>query len=152
MVDSNNNNNELDTILDEWSSDAKIVQTKISEETANIASLQAKYLRYYSKHQLLAKKASGEYNKIRKWKWRYYNGKVSVDELKKMGIDQFQYTILKTDVGIYLDADKELTEMSHILHYHENIVKVCEYILKELNQRSYQMRLIFDNEKFYSGN
>lgn len=145
-----NEKTELDIVLESWEDDSKIDMTRISEETSKIGSLHSKYLRYLSKHSILLKKTTGGLNKLRKFKWRYYAGKIPEEELKQFNIEPFKY-ILKTDIDKYIDGDNEIIKALNIVHYHSEIVKVCEYILKELSQRSYQMRTILDDQKFYSG-
>jgi hypothetical protein len=50
-----------------------------------------------------------------------------------------------------LEADEDLNRYLAQKMLHEEIVEVCNSILKELNSRTYQLRSFIDYEKFING-
>jgi hypothetical protein len=141
---------QLDELLEMWKKDSIIDRTEPGKELTNIPQLHSKYLNVLSKHRLLSKEAEFKYNKIRRIKWEYYTGKLSQEELKKYGWDPFPYTI-KSEIATYLDSDEDLNKYLASKLVHDEIVDLCQSILKELNSRTYQLRDYISWEKFING-
>jgi hypothetical protein len=96
------------------------------------------------------KDAEFKYNRMKKLKWEYYTGKLDDDDLKKYGWEPFPFT-LKSDITTYLDADEDINKYLASKMMHEEVVDVCNAILKELNSRTFQLRSFIDWEKFIQG-
>lgn len=103
-------------------------------------------------HNLIVKKQMYEYHKMRKIKWEYYNGDLNnPEDLERYGLDPNPKKILRADIPTYLDSDKELNDILLKKVMHEEIVEFCKSVLKELNNRTWQLKTIADWEKFTSG-
>jgi len=140
----------LESIMEQWEKDSDVDTTEPGKEILRIPLLHNKYNKYLSLHNLSAKRAGLEYDKIKKLKWMYYTGKLDQDELDKLGWEPFRFT-LKSDISVYLDGDDELTKLKRKKAYHEEAAKFCEYVMKELQARTYQLRAYMDWEKFIQG-
>jgi hypothetical protein len=140
----------LDKVLEYWSKDSVVDDTEPSREIIRVPVLHGKYLTIMSNHKLAAKKAFFDYSRMRKLKWEYYTGKMSQEELEEHGWEPFRYT-LKSDVTTYLEADNDLIRLLEKKVYHEEVVSVCEAILKELNNRTWQLREHMTHERFIQG-
>lgn len=141
---------QLDELLEMWKKDSIIDRTEPARELLNIPQLHSKYLNILSRHRLLSKEAEFKYNKMRKIKWEYYTGKMSKEDLDKYGWEQFPYTI-KSEISTYLESDEDLNKYIANKVLHDEIVDVCQSILKELNSRTYQLRDYISWEKFING-
>lgn len=141
---------QLDELLEMWRKDSIIDRTEPGRELINIPQLHSKYLNILSRHRLLSKEAEFKYNKMRKIKWEYYTGKMDDEELKKYGWEPFQYT-LKSEINTYLESDEDLNRFIAIKALHDEIVDVCQSILKELNSRTFQLRDFIAWERFING-
>lgn len=142
----------LTQILIEWDNDSKMDPLNLGNEPTRIGKLHAKYLRYLSDHKMKAKMAEFKYNKLRKTKWMYFTGKLNgTVELDNLGWEPFPYT-LKTDVNNFIDGDEDLNNLKIKQIYNEQIVDACQLILKELHNRTYQVRARIDWERFIGGN
>ena len=130
---------ELEKILQEWEKDAVIDQTEPGKELIRIPLLHSKYLNFLTKHKMASKKVNYDYLRMRKVKWEYYTGKLSQDELKEFGWEPFPFT-LKSDITTYLDADEDINKYLASKLMHEEVVDVCNAILKELNNRTWELR------------
>jgi len=97
-----------------------------------------------------AKQAEFNYNKWKKIKWEYFTGKLDDDELLKYGWEPFPF-VIKSDLSTYLESDEDLNKYMAKKAIHEEIVEICQSILKELNSRTYQIRSWIDWEKFIQG-
>ena len=140
----------LDDVLKMWTDDSNIDRTEPGKALIDIPKLHSKYLNILSQHRLMVKDAEFKYNRMKKLKWEYYTGKLDDDDLKKYGWDPFPFT-LKSDITTYLDADEDINKYLASKMMHEEVVEVCNAILKELNSRTFQLRSFIDWEKFIQG-
>lgn len=142
----------IDALMEEWSKDAPIDETEPSRELAKVPNLHSKYLRIMTHHNLVVKKLMYEYHKMRKIKWEYYNGDLNnPEDLEHYGLDPNPKKILRADIPTYLDSDKELNDILLKKVIHEEIVEFCKTVLKEINNRTWQLRTIADWERFVGG-
>lgn len=142
--------NKIDELLEMWRQDADIDRTEPGKALLDIPKLHSKYLNILSRHRLLVKEAEFKYNKMKKVKWEYYTGKMDDDTLKHYGWEPFPF-ILKSDITTYLDSDEDLNKFLANKAMHEEIVDVCNAILKELNSRTFQLRDFIAWERFIQG-
>ena len=141
---------QLDDLLEMWRKDAELDRTEPGKELLNIPKLHSKYVTIMSNHRMMARDAEFQLNRWKKLKWEYYTGKLDDDDLKKYGWEPFPFT-LKSDITTYLDADEDLAKYMAQKRMHEEIVSVCESIMKELNSRTFQLRDFIQWERFIQG-
>lgn len=138
----------LDALTEEWAKDAPIDITEPSQELAKIPKLHAKYLSILSYHKLKAAKLQSDYAQRKAFKLQYYKGDFNnPEDLKQFGIEPF-YKSAGKDIGIYLDQDKELVDLLLKKVIHQEVVDFCSAIVKELNNRTFQLKSIIDWERF----
>jgi hypothetical protein len=140
----------LDDLLAMWAKDAEIDRTEPGKALLDIPKLHSKYLNILSSHRLLIRESEFKYNRMKKIKWEYYTGKLDDDELKKYGWEPFPF-VLKSDITTYLEADEDLTKYLAQKRMNEEIVEVCQSIMKELSARTWELRSFIDWEKFIQG-
>ena len=140
----------IEKVLESWEKDSVIDQTEPSKELIRIPTLHSKYLNILTKSKLSSKKAQFDFIQLKKKKWEYYTGKLSQDELKEMGWEPFPF-VLKSDLSTYLDSDEDLNKFLASKLMHEEIVEVCQAIMKELNSRTFQLRDFIAWERFIQG-
>jgi hypothetical protein len=81
-------------------------------------------------------------------KWEYYTGKANPEVYKEQ---PFDLKVLKADVGIYLDSDGDLQQLSQRMAYTKQIIEYLERILKEINNRNWNIRNTIEWKKFLHG-
>jgi hypothetical protein len=140
----------LDDLLAMWAKDAEIDRTEPGKALLDIPKLHSKYLNILSSHRLLIRESEFKYNRMKKIKWEYYTGKLDDDELKKYGWEPFPF-VLKSDITTYLEADEDLTKYLAQKRMNEEIVEVCQSIMKELSARTFQLKDFITWEKFIQG-
>ena len=140
----------LDELLEMWRQDADIDRTEPGKALLDIPKLHSKYLNILSRHRLLAKDAEFKFNRMKKIKWEYYTGKMDDDQLKHYGWEPFPF-VLKSELSTYLDSDEDLNKFLASKLMHEEIVEVCQAIMKELNSRTFQLRDFIAWERFIQG-
>jgi len=141
----------LDEILENWNQDSVINESQISTEILRIPKLHSKYVKILNDHKLSAMKAKFEYDKFKTIKTEYYLGHLDQETLEKYGWDQFDIKVSKGGVDRYLNSDEQLIKLLQKKSYHEQAISICESILKELSNRTWQLKVHVDYMKFLSG-
>ena len=140
----------FEEIMKQWEKDSEVDTTEPGKEILRIPLLHNKYNKYLSLHNLSARRVALEYDKIKKLKWEYYTGKLDQEQLEKLGWEPFRFT-LKSDIAVYIDGDDDLNKLKRKKSYHEEAAKFCEYVMKELNNRTWQLKEYMGWEKFIQG-
>lgn len=142
----------IDLLMEEWSKDAEVDVTEPGRETANIPKLHAKYLRILTHHNLICKKLMADYTKMKRFKFEYYSGDLNnFEDLERYDIKPFNKKLLRQDIAGYVDSDPDINEILIKKVVHQEIVDFCSSVLKELNNRTFQMGNIIKWELFSSG-
>ena len=140
----------LEQVIKYWETDSVMDQTEPSKELLRIPVLHSKYLNILSRHRLLAKEAEFKYNRLKRIKWEYYTGKLDDDTLRQYGWEPFPF-VLKSDISTYLDSDEDMNRVIAQKALNEEMVDSCNAILKELNNRTWQLRDFIAWERFIQG-
>jgi hypothetical protein len=140
----------LEFLLTEWEKDAVINNLDPGRELLRIPILHAKYNKFLTLHNLASKRQALELDRMRKIKWAYYSGKMDKEELDKYGWQPFPF-VLKTDINAYLDGDIDIGSIKKKKSYHEEASSFCVYVMKELNNRTWQLKEYMAWERFQSG-
>jgi hypothetical protein len=143
----------LDTIIEYWKIDSKIDESKPHQELVNTPLLHAKYVEILSQHRLAAQKAKFDHARMKKVRREYYLGNLAKETLDEYGWDQFDLKIgTKGNIETYLEADDFLIKILEKKAYYEECCYVCEAIIKELGNRTWQLREYMTYTRFLAGN
>lgn len=140
----------LESLRDMWKEDSKFDTLDPGTELGKIGSLHSKYLTILSMNRQSMKVLEKQQAKLKKLKWEYYTGKLDETTLKKFNWEPFPY-ILKSDIQLYLEADKDMQTLKTTYEVHEEIVDLCTSILKEVNSRTWQAKEIVAWARFTAG-
>ena len=140
----------FEEIMQQWEKDSEVDTTEPGKEILGIPLLHNNYNKYLSLHNIAAKRTAFEIDRLKKLKWMYYNGKLDQEELDKLGWEPFRFT-LKSDISVYLDGDDDLTKLKRKKTYHEEAASFCTNVMKELNNRTWQLKEYMGWEKFIQG-
>ena len=91
--------------------DLEIDESNLHTESIKTPQLHNKYLVFYQNSKLELEKLELEEKILKKDKWLYYTGKIGQDDLESYGWEPFDYNILKTDVPMFIDADKDIQKL-----------------------------------------
>lgn len=142
----------IDALMEEWSKDAAIDEIEPGRETAKIPSLHAKYLRILTHHNLVCKKLTSDYNKMKRIKFEYYSGDLNnPEDLAEYNLQPFNKKLLRQDIPSYIDSDTDLNNILLKKVVHQEVVDFCSSVLKELNNRTFQLGNIIKWEQFTGG-
>ena len=138
----------IDELYSEVERDIKIDDTELDLESIRTPQLHNKYLKIFTKHSLQYKKLQDDYKVLYREKWEYYTGKASPEVYAEK---PFELKVLKADIGIYMEADKDLQQLGQRTAYAKQIVEYLERILKEINNRNWNIRNTIEWKKFLHG-
>jgi hypothetical protein len=140
---------DLETLQGMWHEDSKINPDNLHTESLNIPVLHSKYYDIYNTLMLLRKKAEQQRKNIRHERYEYFSGKsdpeVYIDNPFPKKIRD------KETMQKYLDADTKLSEVSLKIEYYEVMLRFIEEILKQITNRTYQIKNSIDFMRFSSG-
>jgi len=142
----------IESIHKEWEKDSAIDRTELGEEALRISSLHSKYLRLFTSERLLLIKLESDLKELKKEKYEFFI-QGPTKETKDKGWElPARGMVLKPDIPIYMDADKQIIELSLKIGYQREKIDLLGDILKSINNRSYNIRAAIDFLKFTSGN
>jgi len=133
-----------------WEQDSKIDRTDLDNESLKIPTLHSKYYKIYLREKVQLKAEEQEYKIYYKLKHEYYTGKMSKEELDEHGWEPFQF-VLKNDLQVYIDADKDIADRLLKLQVQREKVDLLESIIKTLNGRGFLIKNAIDFIRFTSG-
>jgi len=140
---------DLETLQGMWNEDSKIDPDNLHTESLNIPVLHSKYYDIYNTLMLLRKKAEQQRKNIRHERYEYFSGKSDPEVYIN---NPFPKKIRdKETMQKYLDADTKLSEVSLKIEYYEVMLRFIEEILKQITNRTYQIKNSIDFMRFSSG-
>jgi hypothetical protein len=140
---------DLETIQSMWESDSKIDPDNLHTESLNIPILHAKYYQMYNTVMLLRKKAEQQRKNIRHERYEYFSGKSDPEVYIE---NPFPKKIRDKDtMQKYLDADEKLSNCNLKIDYYETTLRYLEEILKQVGNRTYQIKNAIEFMRFSSG-
>ena len=141
----------LNEILSNWSKDCDIDRTELAEESLRTISLHAKYIRWYKEEKLKLIKLKHEYKKLYLEKYEFYSMGPS-KETKDLGWEMpARGAIIKAEVPIYIDADKELIDANLRIAMAQEKVELLQDIVKEVQNRRWAIKSAIEWHKWVSG-
>jgi hypothetical protein len=140
----------IDEILSLWEVDSKIDPTELGEEALKIASLHHKYFQIFTKEKILLRKLESDLKKLKLDKYEFYTQGPNEDTPKHWRLPP-RGMILKTDIPSYMEADKELVELSLKIGYQQEKVELLESIIKSFQYRGYNIKSAIEWHKFTMG-
>jgi hypothetical protein len=78
----------------------------------------------------------------------FYTGKADPEEYQN---ENFDLKVLRQDVDKFLDADDSIIKQRQKIEYLKQICKFCEDTLKQINNRTFQIKNAIEWKKFTEG-
>tara|TARA_B100000700_G_C14909790_1_gene791628 strand:- start:224 stop:661 length:438 start_codon:yes stop_codon:yes gene_type:complete len=131
-----------------WDNDSKIDPYDLDSESLKIPELHNKYWKLLNVEILSLKYLESQVTIQRKKLWAYYNG-ISIDENSN---EVFNAKLKhKDDINAFIDGDEKYQEVKSKILLQEQKVKYIEAIIKELSQRTWNIRNAIEWHKFKGG-
>ena len=98
---------------------------------------------------MLREKAREQYSKIRLERYNFYTGKAEPEVYAE---EPFPYKVREKDaIQRHLDADERLTKIDLKIRYYDTTLKFLEEIIRNVSNRTYQIKNAIEWHKFQSG-
>ena len=142
----------IEEIQQMWEQDSIIDDNHLGEASTETAKVHSKYIKLMVGVKLKLTKARGDYNILRKNKFRYYRGELSREELAQLGWQQYQLIKpLKNEMDEFLQGDQDLITLNTRIEYLETMGYLLEGILGQIKARDWQLKNGIEWKKFLAG-
>lgn len=141
----------LEAIFEEWEKDSQIDKTELADESLKIPSLHHKYYRMYAHERLVLKKYEAEMKQLRLDKWEFYTQGPNEETRDKGWELPAKGLILKQEMPMYMEADKDIIELSLKIGMQQEKVDLLDSIIKSFTNRGFNIKSAIDFIRFTSG-
>ena len=139
----------LDKIQSMWQEDCKIDIDNMHEESIKVPQLHSKYHEILNNLILLRTKAQKIQKSVRHERYEYYSGKADPDVYER---EPFPKKVRDKDALIrYMDADDRVSDANLKVEYYDVMINYTESILKQISNRTYQIKNSNEWHKFQAG-
>ena len=139
----------LDKIQSMWQEDCKIDIDNMHEESIKVPQLHSKYHEILNNLILLRTKAQKIQKNVRHERYEYYSGKADPEVYEK---EPFPKKVRDKDALIrYMDADDRVSDANLKVEYYDVMINYTESILKQISNRTYQIKNSIEWHKFQAG-
>ena len=139
----------LDKIQSMWQEDCKIDIDNMHEESIKIPQLHSKYHEILNNLILLRTKAQKIQKNVRHERYEYYSGKADPEVYER---EPFPKKVRDKDALIrYMDADDRVSDANLKVEYYDVMINYTESILKQISNRTYQIKNSIEWHKFQAG-
>ena len=136
----------LDKIQSMWQEDCKIDIDNMHEESIKVPQLHSKYHEILNNLILLRTKAQKIQKSVRHERYEYYSGKADPDVYER---EPFPKKVRDKDALIrYMDADDRVSDANLKVEYYDVMINYTESILKQISNRTYQIKNSIEWHKF----
>lgn len=142
---------DLTTIIKEWKQDALVDVSEPGSELLKVPNLHAKYCEQHALHSRELRLNRNALACIRRDMTAYYQGRSTPAECAKYGLAPFLYVIAPKDLPVYLEADPRVQKVMEEVGKHEDALSFLDKVVKEINNRSFELRGYLDYLKWSSG-
>ena len=138
-----------DKIQSMWQEDCNIDIDNMHEESIKVPQLHSKYHEILNNLILLRTKAQKIQKNVRHERYEYYSGKADPDVYEK---EPFPKKVRDKDALIrYMDADDRVSDANLKVEYYDVMINYTESILKQISNRTYQIKNSIEWHKFQAG-
>ena len=132
-----------------WEKDSQIDADNLHTESLKVPALHAKYHEMFNNFLLLRKKAEQQRKNIRHERYEYFSGKADPEVYIE---NPFPKKIRDKDtMNKYMDADEKISTSSLKIDYYDTMLSYLESILKQISNRTYQIKNAIEWSKFTAG-
>jgi hypothetical protein len=141
----------IEEIFSEWKNDSDIDRTELGDEALKIPKIHHKYYQIYIHEKLILRSYESEMRQLKLDKYEFFTQGPNEDTKDKGWKLPPKGMILKSDIPLYMDADKEIVSLSLKIGYQQEKVDLLDSIIRSLNSRGYNIKAAIDWQKFTMG-
>jgi hypothetical protein len=141
----------LEEIHSSWAEDNKLTVIGLESAISDVPKMHAKYLRMMSEEKMTLRRMEEERKQLYKLKHDYYSGVLPEEDLRSNGWEPNRLKILKSDMGLHLDADQDIAKSNLRIAMQQEKVDVLEQIIRHIGNRGFLIKSMIDWQKFQVG-
>lgn len=141
----------LERIFEEWDADSNFDKTELGDEALKVAKLHHKYFRILTAERITKRQLEADLKVLRMEKYEFYTQGPSKETMDRGWVMPAIGKIIKSDVQNYLDADKDMIELSLKIGIQNEKIDLLESIIKTILNRGYNIKAAIEWEKFKMG-
>lgn len=141
----------LSELKEEASQDLQIDRTDLETSILNLSMLCSKWHNYRIEQASIVSLNQFKYKKLEAKKKKYYLGKLTEDEMDRLGWESEGYKVLKGDVQMWLDDDDDLITEAQKLTYQKEILNFIEKQMDLLDSNKWLIKDLINVRKFLEG-
>ena len=141
----------LERIFEEWESDSEFDKTELGDESLKVAKLHHKYYRMLTQERITRRQLEADLKILKLEKHEFYTQGPSKESMDRGWVTPPIGKVIKSEVGNYIDADRDIIDISLKIGIQSEKIDLLESIIKTLLNRGYNIRAAIDWEKFKMG-
>ena len=139
----------LESLQEMWKKDSVIDTDLYCEESTKIPQLHMRYMEFFNTYSLMKKEREIEMRRLIREKWLYYKGKAPSKVYKEMPFD-FKLTT-KEEVNMFIEGDDDVRKLQYKIEYVDQCINYLDGVLRQINNRNFQIKNAIDWTKFQNG-
>lgn len=120
----------------------------IAWESKRVPILHGKLIGIRSTESIILRSLNLELQRLYQDRWMFYSGKAEPQQYKE---ENFDLKVLRTDLSMFLEADKQLQVVRSKIAVQEVKVELLNEAIKGVIQRTFLLKSMLDYQKFTSG-
>jgi hypothetical protein len=141
----------FEDIFEQWNIDSSIDKTELADESLKIPKLHHKYYLMLVAEKSSLKKLESQLKELKLSKYEFYS-QGHTEETKQLGWKlPARGMILKADIPMYMEADKDIIDLSLKIGMQQEKVDFLESIIKSFQTRGYIVKNAIDFMRFSMG-
>lgn len=141
----------LEEIYALWKKDAEFDRINLGESALDLAKLHSKYYQILSREKLSLRKLESEMKILKLEKYEFFVDGPTIEQMGKGWTLPPKGKILKSDVSMYIEADKDIINLNLKIAYQNEKIEVLESIIKMVMNRGFQINSAIQWAKFQNG-
>lgn len=139
----------LENIQEMWKRDSVIDSDLYCEESTRIPQLHQKYMELFNTFFLMQKEQEAKLKTTKRDKWLYYKGRAPASVYKDAPFDLKLTT--REEIDMFIEADEEYQKIILKLDYIGQVLAFLDSVLRQLNNRTFQIKNAIEWQKFQNG-
>ena len=139
----------LETLQEMWKKDSVIDTDLYCEESTKIPQLHMRYMEFFNTFSLMKREREIEMKRLIREKWLYYKGKAPSKVYKELPFDLKLTT--KEEINMFIESDEDICKLQYKIDYIEQLISFLEGVLRQINNRNFQIKNAIEWEKFKNG-
>ena len=141
----------IDDIYAEWEKDSQLDRSELGEEALKIPKLHHKYFKIFTHERLQLRKLEADLKQLKLDKHEFFTMGPTEETHEKGWRLPPQGKILRSDVNNYIEADKDIVNLSLKIGIQHEKIDLLESIIKSLTARGFNIKAAIEWERFKVG-